>query len=572
VTSPTIAPAGAVPVDLPEPPCPPQLIEEMLRHLARAIRTHQLYLPNNPMYARAIDSVRAAFAPIWPHTSEIVLTVTEAEFRWMDRVVMHEVNRSESVPWVFFKDGVRELTMAEGFENEELVALLRILQRVRNAAPEEDDLLTLLWEQEFTQLRYRFVDIALDSGSMFDVPVTPPEQRTIPIIDDMRSDAAAKEPEKRRSGIVKLEDLDAALYFLDEPEIEYLRAAVKAEHATDLQRNVLAILLDIFEVQESVAVREEICGIFESYMLNLLAAGAYGTVAYLLAESDQLARRAPAITPALRERLLAMPANLSDPAVLSQLLEALDQSSAIPAQEELDALFDQLRPGTLGTVLGWLKQAQNAELRSALERVAARMASANSAEMIKLIGSSDRSVAIEAMRRAGELKTAAAVAPLAKVMQQGNVELRQAAAQTLSEIASPGALRLLETALNDSDREVRIAAVRALGERGHRAALPKVEAVVQGRSVKGADLTEKMAYFEAYGALARDAGIQPLDQLLNRRNFWGRRATPELRACAARALGIIGSAAALEVLRQAERDRDPMVRSAINRAMRDTTG
>jgi HEAT repeat protein len=225
----------------------------------------------------------------------------------------------------------------------------------------------------------------------------------------------------------------------------------------------------------------------------------------------------------------------------------------------------------LGTILGWLKQAQKPELRTALERVANRMASSNSAEMMKLIGSSDVSVAVEAMRRAGELKTAAAVAPLSKVLQQPNVELRQAAAQTLSEIGSPGALRLLETALNDDDRDVRIAAVRAIGVRGHRAALPRVEAVVRGRTVKGADLTEKMAYFEAYGALARDAGIPPLDKLLNKRNFWGRRATPELRACAARALGMIGSASALEVLRSATRDRDPMVRSAINRAMRERT-
>jgi HEAT repeat protein len=95
--------------------------------------------------------------------------------------------------------------------------------------------------------------------------------------------------------------------------------------------------------------------------------------------------------------------------------------------------------------------------------------------------------------------------------------------------------------------------------------------VVQGKSVKAADLTEKMAYFEAYGSLARDAGIPSLDKLLNERNFWGRRATPEIRACAARALGIIGSASALESLRRATNERDPMVRSAINRAMREKT-
>jgi HEAT repeats len=464
VTSPTVAPHELSEDELPDPPCAPQLVEELLRQLARSIKTHQLYLPNNPIYQRAIENLRAAFAPIWPHTPEIVLSISESDFRWFGRSVMHEANRSESVPWVFFKDGVRELTMMQGIEDDELVSLLGIMQRVRNAAPEEDDLLTLLWEQEFTRLKYRFVDINLDSQqASFDAPAEPPKDRTLPIVEDMRAEEDAQ-PE-RKSGIVRMEDLDATLYFLDEKEIDYLRGEVAAEQTIDMPRNVLAILLDIFEVQETAKVREEICSILESYMLNLLASGAYGSVAYLLSETQQLVARATSLEPAHKQRLLALPTSLSDPTVLSQLLEALDQSDAIPAQAELDALFDQLRGGVLGTVLGWLKQAQKPELRTALERVAARMASSNSAEMMKLIGSSDPSVAIEAMRRAGELKTAAAVAPLAKVLQQPNVTLRQAAAQTLSEIGSAGALRLLETALNDDDRDVRVAAVRALGVR-----------------------------------------------------------------------------------------------------------
>src|SRR5256885_305221 len=241
----------------------------MLRHLPRAIKTHQLYLPNNPIYQRAIESLQAAFAPIWPHTQEIVLTITEADFRWFGRSVMHEANRAESLPWVFFKDGVRELTMMQGIEEDELVAMLGILKRVRNAAPEEDDLLTLMWEQEFTRIRYRFVDINLDSQGTFEGPSEPPKERTLPIVEDVRAEEAAK-PE-RKSGIVRMEDLDATLYFLDEKEIDYLRGQVAAEQAIDMPRNALAILLDIFEVQESEAVREEICGILESCMLNLLA-------------------------------------------------------------------------------------------------------------------------------------------------------------------------------------------------------------------------------------------------------------------------------------------------------------
>ncbi|HEU4642000.1 MAG TPA: HEAT repeat domain-containing protein [Gemmatimonadaceae bacterium] len=567
MSSPTSFPAATETPELPELPVPQQLVEEMLRHLARAVKTHQLYLPNNPIYQRAIENLRGAFAPIWGGTAELVLHISEAEFRWLGRTVQHETSRAESLPWLFFKDGVRELIFRQGVENDELLVLLDILQRVRKASPDEDDLLTLLWEQEFAYLRYRFIDIAIDGV----VPPAPSEtasaDRNIPLVEVQQEAEEEQTPE--RQGIVRMEDLDAALYFLDEHEIDYLRAEVQKEQGTDLRRNVLAILLDVLEVQTAPAVRMEAAAILEQFMLHLLSTGDYGGVAYLLGEVEALQRTLAEATDEVRARLARLPENLSDAGVLSQLLQSLDDSEKIPPQEELDALFQQLRPSTLGTVLGWLRQAQSRELRTALERTAARMASMNTAEMLKLIASEDPHIALEAIRRAADLRSPAAVANLAKVVGSGPVELRQAAAQALSEIASPGAARALEGALDDPDRDVRVTAVRALGARGHRAALPKVEAVVTGKAVREADLTEKMAYFEAFGQLAGDAGIEQLDALLNGRSMLlRRRIDPEIRACAALALGRIGSARALETLRRAAEDKDVRVRSAINRALR----
>jgi hypothetical protein len=68
---------------------------------------------------------------------------------------------------------------------------------------------------------------------------------------------------------------------------------------------------------------------------------------------------------------------LSDPQVLSKLLKGLDEAVSVPPQEELDALFSQLRTGTLGVVLGYLRQVQSEAVRSALEKAATRLASMN---------------------------------------------------------------------------------------------------------------------------------------------------------------------------------------------------
>src|SRR2546423_10095264 len=146
-----------------EAPFPPGPVEELLRLVVKAGRAHQLYLPNNPVYKGAIDALRGAFPPIWQQTHECALRFTETEIRWFGRPVLVENSKSsDSLPWTFFKDGIREIQLSPGFEDEELTQFLDILQRVRKAAPDEDDLLTLLWEADFTHLRYRYVDLGAE--------------------------------------------------------------------------------------------------------------------------------------------------------------------------------------------------------------------------------------------------------------------------------------------------------------------------------------------------------------------------------------------------------------------------
>jgi HEAT repeat protein len=263
-----------------------------------------------------------------------------------------------------------------------------------------------------------------------------------------------------------------------------------------------------------------------------------------------------------------LPERLSAADALTQLLQALDESPSLPPQNELVELFDQLRPAALATVFLWLSKIQNERLRPLLQAAAGRLASANTAELVRLIQAPEREVSSEAIRRAGALKAQAAVLALGKILGETDVSRRQIAVQALTEIASPGALQSLERAIEDDDRDVRITAVRALTARAYRPVLPRLEAAVKGKGVRDADLTEKMAFFEGYGALCGDGGVAHLDSILNGKGFLGRREDPEIRACAAIALGRVGTPKAQDALRKAAAEKDIVVRNAVTRALR----
>ena len=553
--------------DAAELPFPPAPVEEMLRLFVKAARAHQLYLPNNPVHKSATEAVRTAFAPIWKQTDEIALKFSETDIKWHGHTVLTESTKSaDSLPWTFYKDGVREVHLSTGFEGDELTRLFDILRSVRSASADADDLLTLLWEADFSSLRYRYVDIGSEpTAPLADGSEQPPEAPTA----DRISAAAREALEESRPAVVNMQDFDSTLYFLDDQELEYLRQEIEREYASDLRQNVLAALFDIYEAQSSPAVREEVAALVENMMLTLLAAGRLRSVAYLLAETQTVAGRAREITPGQRDRLGGLPERLSAEDPLGQLLQALDETADLPEPAELTALFEQLRPAALQTVLAWLPKMKNAQTRTLVEQSANRLASANMPVLVNLIQSSDAGVSREAVRRSGSMKTPLAVAPLAKLLTESDdAGLRQFAVQALTDIGSPGAMQALERSIDDADRDVRVAAIRTLGAKAYRGVFGRIDAHVKGKKLREADLTEKMAFFEAYGAMCGDAGVAFLDGILNGKGMFGKREEPELRACAAIALGRVGTAKARESLQKSAGEKDVVVRNAVTRALK----
>ncbi len=581
----------------PEPPFSPALVEELLRQLDKTVRAHQLYMHNNPTYLKSLEALRASFAPIWAHADSLTLSVADLKFLWYG-VSVHEQHEraSDSLPWTLYKDGLRELTLTSGFEGPELDLLLDIIPRVRKAATHEDDLITLLWEQEFAHLTYRYVEVASDGGVPIDPaaepgrwPVEPGEVVEDPrtIIEEARraaeADAAARgddgkgrpgggaseEVKERPSGIVKMEDFDSTLYFLDADEVAYLRSETEREYASDLRRTVLTGLLDVFELQTDKTVRHEVVHNLDALTLHLLAGRQFSNVAFLLREINTVLERAKELSPELRERLASLPDRLSEPASLSQLLEAMDEAVALPPREDLEELFAQLRASALGTVFGWLGSMQNAKLRPLLEAAAERLAQSNTGELVKLISSAERDVAMEAVKRAGALKTAAAVPSLGKVLSEPDRDLRLAAVTALVEIGTPGAMQALEKALDDADRDVRVSAIKALAQRAYKPALAKVTTLVKAGQIRNADRTERLAMFELYGTLCGDGGVAWLDEMLNPKSgLFSKKEDPEVRACAAIALGHIGTVRSQNALQKAMSEKDAVVRNAVNRALK----
>ncbi|HEU4587243.1 MAG TPA: HEAT repeat domain-containing protein [Gemmatimonadales bacterium] len=547
------------------------LVAEFLNTLVKALRAFQMYLPNNPIHQRAVQNVRAALAPIWSSADELVLTVGEAEFRWEDEVVYAQASKNESLSWLLYKDGMRVLTIRRGAEDEEIARFLDVMNRVRFLpADAEDDLLTLLWSQDFQYITYHFVDFFGEGESLEGSVTVTGGEATAPATAEARRAQVQEEAPPRPKGIVDIEDFDSTLYFLEEAEINYVVDEVHKEYRRDVRQSALYALFDLFEHQADPAIRLEILGVLDMLFPNLLNKGEFRTVAMVMRETRLIASRAPQLTDEQRRRLQDFESQLSQPSIVAQLIQSLDESGAAAGDEDVTEVLRELRPSALGTLVAAVPKLANVSLRQLLQQTVDRLATQYPTEIMRLLREpADDAALASVIALCGRLQLQQAVAGLGEMITHPDAAVRLAAVQALAEIGSPGALTHIDRAIEDADRSVRLAAVRLVGARGYKGALRRVEAAVLGKAVKEFDLTEKMAFFEAYGSIAGAAALKTLEGMLLPRGLLKLRESAEMRACAAIALGKIRTAEARAILARAADDKELVVRNAVNRALRE---
>ena len=126
------------------------------------------------------------------------------------------------------------------------------------------------------------------------------------------------------------------------------------------------------------------------------------TAAAVLRESKVLTARGKGLVPAELARLDAFVAKLSEPAIVSQLLQSLDETPSLAGEAEVAEVLRELRGTALEPVLSAIPVLASPALKPLLEGVADRLASSHTDEVLRgLLGLNDED--IEAARQQGAI-------------------------------------------------------------------------------------------------------------------------------------------------------------------------
>ena len=143
----------------------------LVQTFLQTLKGFRLYEANHPILSKFLERVRKDFNQYFDEFDSFSLQVAEHRLYYRGKVVYENQDVKESLAFVFFKDGIRELQFSKGLEFKEIVDFLNVVRKSDFLNRMEDDLVTLLWEKDFSHITFTTVDEFLEGSGIF-VPAT----------------------------------------------------------------------------------------------------------------------------------------------------------------------------------------------------------------------------------------------------------------------------------------------------------------------------------------------------------------------------------------------------------------
>ena len=137
--------------------------KEVLNLFAKAFASMRIYPPENPTVESLINTFNEKIQKFLDEEEELKLIIDEFSITFKKETVFQDGQKKASLPFLFFKDGIRELAFYKGLDKEELQDFLKVIKDNADLPPDDSDIVNSLWIKDFPHIRYFAVDEFLDS-------------------------------------------------------------------------------------------------------------------------------------------------------------------------------------------------------------------------------------------------------------------------------------------------------------------------------------------------------------------------------------------------------------------------
>ncbi len=569
-------------------------VKDLLLQLSKTISSIKVFSWQHAATQKMIHTLWENIAAFLARHGRLEIGVEEFVFTYRDRVVYRDEKAIKSLPFLFYKDGMKQFFIDKSLKEEELVEFLKIIRGAFEKPAEESDIVNLLWEKDLASIHCfapdDFLDTKIGAGKQ------PPMLYADP--SDLRMGFIALSPEDRAEAskvAASLPDIEAApdpqsLGGEPSPEPESAEAGGNAEAPqvfTALSDGEDRALRDMLQINRKLSPNGELV-LLAGEILNLEAnptrfLEAMDVVTRL--HQDLISKADFHWAAELLGRIIELKTSFSSPNAFQRepLATFLDGTKSRVAFINLKNILQEKRLNdfrpffeyitligldTLPLVIDLCDTLKNPALYASMSGYLREVGSQAPSQLLQLASASRPSLTREVIAALGSHPDKRVVLLLAAFKGSWDKTIKQEAIRALGRSSDPGAVRVLSDFLNDEELDIRVFAANNIRSLRDPNLSDHVVSTIRSMGFHKKNLLERQAYLDLAGRQKTSEMHDLLGDVLRKRTgLLGRKRRMETRLAVVNTLSRVGGPLSRELLEEGTHVSGAKIRRACLEAL-----
>lgn len=543
----------------------------------KTVKAFRFYPPDNPTLKGLRDQLLKKFQFFLNKYPSFVIQVGEYDLSYKGKILYENRDSKTSLAFSLHKDGLREIRFMKNLEEWEVQGIIDILKQSEWVNPLEDDLVTMMWEKNFDHVSYLATDKFLDETPVMIPDHVDPFRKNLifkPLAHHVEVDLAEEGPGE---GVNLNETLskigeepspfvsDRSVYALTAEELEGLKKDVEAQVDPIFAINAVDILFEILVLEKEQEPYQDAVDTLVKVLDTFLTLGQFAHATDLLKRASLLPNTYVLVGDWQIEKIGEILLKAGEEGRVARIGKILEKEDV--SLEEVNTYLSLLQKNSIQPLVRLLGELKNSKARRVFCDALSEIGK-NAIELFIPFMEDRRWFLVRnIVYILGRIGKEESLPYIQKAFNHEENRVRREAIQALGLIGGQKTVGLLVRALTDDDVRIRCMAAINLGKSGKKAGLIPLLEIVQSKEFYKREPVEIRAFFNGIGMIGSDDVVPVLQDLLERKSWFGRGKTDEIRMGAAHALGMIGTPDAKAILEEGQDSKDETLRDACRQAL-----
>jgi HEAT repeat protein len=534
---------------------------DFFEHLDRSMKTIGIYRHNTSHYGEYLDKTWRALEIILEQEGTLALKVDQLAFKYLDVPIYEGQADDQNIAYRFYRDGVRILIFRQGLTAEELLNWVLIcMTNFRAAEHIHEDIVSLMWKQEFSNIEYVVVESVSVGGEGEDEAKIDVDK----IVNYLYKRMTSKSKDRFHFARVSLEDLEIELDDVEQAKGVLIKgttatdadktkvqAEIEEEDENRMLPKLVVILFKVLEEELDQDLGQSIEEVFIQLLDSMLMHEDFRGINQILRKFKGIHRKnLPAGNQARIEKIEEnFTARMGEAERIGRIGEILETTGEIKKPQEVYRYLTRLGDAAILPLLDTLERMEKQDPRRLFCDALAVLGKDHLDVFSRRLQSTKSNVVRDMLYIIDKLNPPDKLKLMAQLLKHPNLAIRIEALNTIGAGNDKSCRIYVLNALNDPDTQMRMTAARLLPNFNIKAAVKTLFRIVNDSDFHRKPAKEQSAIFSALAMTDLPEAMEFFRRQLRSTSLLSKKKLAEYKRNIVNGLGLSGSITAYKLLK-----------------------